>query len=88
MKIIRNTKEEHKSWRQHIVCCECHSEFEVEANDLIFHYYRGSSDMRGTDSSDEYFYVDCPVCDRRIRLNNDVIPRVVQMEAKKSTKAV
>jgi hypothetical protein len=77
MKIIK--KQDTTNWTYKHICSGCDTELEIEAKDLIHRHYDGDFREPGYDK----YSANCAVCQCDISVQENKIPRLIQIEAKK-----
>jgi hypothetical protein len=76
--ISRNT------WKKQINCETCQSSLEIDSDDVKLG--RFNTAWYAGDSGELKYYIECPVCDGIIHLNDDEVPRGVRKKLEDSVK--
>jgi len=78
MKII---KAPNTNWTYKYVCGACTAELEVEKQDVTCTHYDG----HGRERSYESWTSSCPICSTTINIDDEAIPKAVQIEIKRKS---
>jgi len=76
MKVI---KKGYETWLQECTCPECDSVLELEPNDLLYTFTPNGPKI--SDDTEE-FWVHCGVCNHKIVLSEETIPKLLKKEVK------
>lgn len=66
MKIIKNGINLSR-WKKNVKCDACSTEMQIKSNDLIY----SPEEQDGVYFTPDYYYINCPNCDSRIRVSLD-----------------
>lgn len=68
------------NWEQHHDCRVCDSKLKINMHDLIF-----QKELQGFyDTESENYYVSCPICSNLSYVQQQDIPKLVQLEVKEN----